>query len=278
MKRAAYSPRRTAFIARNTLQAAVRQRVFHVLALFALIVVLGAQHLRDFHFGSPELKFLADLGLGAIAASGTVLAVVLTAQAFFSEIEHRTVQTLLAKPVGRGEFVLGKFLGVAVILGAFCGILALVLAAVLWTRERALLRELPEALGSGRLINYAYLAGCMLLEWMKLLVLASLTLLVACYARTQLFAIATGFMMFVICHLQYLAQSASSRPGPTFAGTVASLAARIFPDFQLFNLAAASGMGEALLWNQIGRLALYAGGYGAASCALAVFCFRRREL
>ncbi len=105
--------------------------------------MLGARTLRDFHFGSSELKFIADLGGGALACFGAVLTVVTTAQLFFSEIERRTVLTLLAKPVWRMEFVLGKFAGVALMTGAFCLLLTGLLAVVLWFRESALMRELP---------------------------------------------------------------------------------------------------------------------------------------
>jgi len=61
-----------------------------------------------------------------------VLTVVTTAQLFFSEIEHRTVWTLLAKPVSRAEFVLGKFAGVALVTGGFCLLVICLLAGVLW--------------------------------------------------------------------------------------------------------------------------------------------------
>ena len=152
------------------------------------------------------------------------------------------------------------------------------LGVVLWTRETSLLRELPGALEGGRIINYAHLAVSVMLQCLKLLVLAALTLLVASYAQTQLFTVVTGFLVFVICHLQYLAQAASARSGISTVGVVTGLVARIFPNFQLFNLADSTGGGEALAWTQIARVTLYAFGYVAAACALAVFSFRRREL
>lgn len=277
MGRVAFSPRRLGFIALNTLREAMRERILSLLALLALIVVSGAQYLRDFHFGLPELKFIADLGLGTIAAFGTVLAVVMTAQLFFHEIEHHTVQTLLAKPVGRAEFILGKLLAVAVILGAFCGLLSVLLAGVLWLRETSLLRECPEAITGGRLINYAHLAAVGLLQWLKLLVLATLTLLVASYARTPLFTMVMGFAIFVICHLQHLAQAASARAGASAVGRVTAVVARVFPDFLLFHFADSAGANEAWPWDQLGRVALYGLGYASVAGALAVFCFRRRE-
>ena len=278
MNRVAFSPRRLGLIALNTVREAVRQKVLNLLVLLALVVVLGAQFLRDFHFGSPELKFIADLGSGAMAVFGTVLAVVMTAQLFYSELQHRTAQTLLAKPVWRAEFILGKFLGVAVILGAFCGLLIVLLAGVLWARETALMRDLPGAFAVGRVINYAHLAAAGLLQWLKLLVLSALTLLVASYARTQLFTMVMGFLVFVICHLQHLMLAASARAGTTTAGVAMGLVARVLPNFQLFNLADTPGGDGTLAWSSLGRVVLYALAYVAAACGLAAFCFRRREI
>ena len=240
----AFSPRRLVFIALNTLREAVRQRILSFLLLLALIVVLGAQYLRDFHFGSPELKFIADLGFGTIAGFGTVLAVVLTAQLFFHEVEHRTVLTLLAKPVGRAEFILGKFLGSAAIIAVFCGMLTILLAGVLWTREGSLMREYPEAFAGGRVIDYAHVVAGGLLQWLKLLVLAALTLLIASYARTQLFAVVMGFVIFVICHLQYLAREIGERAGNSVTGIAAGLVGLVFPNFQLFTFADARWNGD----------------------------------
>ncbi|MFM1748958.1 MAG: hypothetical protein RLZZ188_2624, partial [Verrucomicrobiota bacterium] len=85
-----FSLGRTSLIARNTLREAARQRLFQFLLLLALALVLGARWLRDFNFGAPELKFLADCGFGAMAFLGSALTIAATAQLFFSEIENRT--------------------------------------------------------------------------------------------------------------------------------------------------------------------------------------------
>src|SRR5688500_5742639 len=120
MSRPSFSVRRVRLIAGNTMREAVRQRLFAFVGLLAVALVVGAQWLRELNFGSPELKFIADFGFGAMAFFGSVLTIIAMAQLFFSEIEHRTVLTLLAKPVRRSEFVIGKYSGVVVLAGLFC--------------------------------------------------------------------------------------------------------------------------------------------------------------
>ncbi len=278
MNRVCFALRRLRFIAQNTLREAVRQKIFLLLLVLALGLVAGAQFFREFHFGSHELKFLADVGFGAIAGFGSVLAVVATAQLFFSEIERRTILTLLAKPVSRAEFVLGKFAGVAVLTAVFCGGLTALLAGVLWVRESTLMRELPDAFAGGGMINYAHVAVVGLMQWLKLVLLSALTLLVASYAQTQLFTVVMGFVVWVICHLQHLAQAASSRPGASGVRVIVGWVAHALPDFQVFNLGEILGGDRALPWSYLELVLIYAGAYIVVACALAVFCFRRREL
>ena len=278
MRRVPFSLTRALLIARNTLLEASRQKLFSFLLLLALGLVAGAQWFRDFNFGAPELKFLADLGYGAMAFFGAALTVAATAQLFFSEIENRTALTLLAKPVWRAEFILGKYLGVAAVAAVFCALLTGLIAAVLWMREGSLMREFPDAFAQGRTLHLADLAAAGFLQWLKLAVLAAFTLLVASFSQTQLYTVVTGFFVLVICHLQYLAQDAYARGGSTLAQMVAGLIGLMFPNFQLFNFADSVGAGVAVPWERVARVSVYALGYVAAACALSVYSFRKREI
>src|SRR5688500_10541135 len=179
MKPVPFSFRRTLLIAQNTLLEASRQKLLNFLVFLALGLVLGARWFRDFNFGAPELKFLADCGFGAMAFFGAALTIAATAQLFFSEIENRTALTLLAKPVWRSECVVGAFLGSAMLAGIVCALLTMLLVAVLWWREGELMREFPDSFPQGRVVSYSLVLLAGLLQWLKLAVLAAFTLLVA---------------------------------------------------------------------------------------------------
>ena len=273
-----FSLRRTLLIAQNTWLEATRQRLFNFLLFLALALVIGARWFRDFNLGAPELKFLADCGLGAMAFFGAALTITATAQLFFSEIENRTALTLLAKPVWRAEFVVGKFLGVLAVVAVFCALLTTLLAAVLWWRESELMREYPENFAQGRVVSYPLVALAGLMQWLKLAVLAAFTLLVASFAQTQLFAVVTGFFILVICHLQYLAHDSYVRGGRLAGRMVSGAIAAMFPNFQLFTLADSLNAAEAPAGVHVLRIALYGLGYIVVACGLAVFSFRRREI
>jgi ABC-type transport system involved in multi-copper enzyme maturation permease subunit len=276
--KAAMALTRIRLIAGNTLLEAARQKLFSFLVLFAVALVVGAQWFRDFNFGAPELKFLADFGFGAMAFFGAALTIAATAQLFFSEIENRTVLTLLAKPVGRADFILGKFFGVVVVVGIFCALITALLAAVLWSRETALMQELPEAFARGRVLHFGAIVAAGLVQWSKLAVLAAFTLLIASFAQSQLYTVIAGFFILVICHLQYLAQETYARSASVVAQAVGGVIGLLFPNFQLFNLTDDIGAGGVLAWSRVARVELYALGYIVAACALAVYSFRKREI
>jgi ABC-2 type transport system permease protein len=273
-----FSLRRLLLIAQNTWLEAKRQRLFNFLLFLALALVLGARWFRDFNFGAPELKFLADCGFGAMSFFGAALTVAATAQLFFAEIENRTALTLLAKPVWRAEFVVGKFLGVALLVGVFCALLTALLAFVLWWREGQLMQEFPENFSQGRVVSYGMVALAGLMQWLKLSVLAAFTLLVASFAQTQLFTVVTGFFILVICHLQYLAHDAYVRGGTWLGQIAAGGIAAIFPNFQLFALADSLNAADAPPVGHVVRIGVYGLGYVAVACGLAVFSFRKREI
>ena len=273
-----FSVRRTLLIAQNTWREATRQKLFNFLLFLALALVLGARWFRDFNFGAPELKFLADCGFGAMAFFGAALTITATSQLFFSEIENRTAVTLLAKPIWRAEFVVGKFLGVAMLAAVFCALLTSLLVAVLWWREGELMREFPDAFSQGRMVSYPLVVLGGVMQWLKLAVLAAFTLLVASFAQTQLFAVITGFFILVICHLQYLAQDSYARGGSVVGRIASGGIAALFPNFQLFALADSLNAADAPPLAHVLRIGVYGLGYVVAACGLAVFSFRQREI
>jgi ABC-2 type transport system permease protein len=273
-----FSLRRVLLIAHNTLLEASRQRLINLLLLLALGLVLGARWFRDFNFGAPELKFLADCGFGAMTFFGSALTIAATAQLFFSEVENRTVLTLLAKPVWRAEFILGKFLGIAAVVGVFCLLLTALLMAVLWWREGELMEQFRDAFAQGRTVSYRNVAIAGALQWLKLAVLAAFTLLVASFAQTQLFTVVTGFFILVIGHLQYLAQDAYARAGAGAARIIGGALASVFPNFQLFAIADSLVAAEGPTAAQLARVIAYGAGYAAVACLLAIYSFRHREI
>ncbi len=273
-----FSLARLGIVAGNTFLEAVRQKLFGFLLLLAVALVASAQLFREFNFGSSELKFIADFGLGAMVFFGSTLTIAATAQLFFSEIENRTALTLLAKPVWRTEFIFGKFLGVFTVVGVFCALTTGLLVGLLYQRETALMAASPEAFAQGCLIHYGDLVLIGVLQWLKFGVLAAATLLIASFSNTNLYTVVMGFFVLVICHLQYLARDAYAQVASLPLRLLVQVLGYVFPNFQLFNVADQIGVGAALDPLVFVRVAAYALIYIGVFCGLAVYSFSRREI
>lgn len=124
---------RVSAIAANSYRESVRARILH--GLFALAaatagyaLVVGAYALRD------TLRVVSDLGAASVSAYGLVVAVVIGGTSLYREIELKTVFPILARPIRRWEYILGKFLGtwltLAVFVVANTGILLSAIAAL----------------------------------------------------------------------------------------------------------------------------------------------------
>src|ERR1043166_1084484 len=102
-------------ITRVTLTDLTRQRVFHFLLIFALLLIGSSIFLARFTF-QQEFQILKDVSLGAMSIFASLLAILATARLIPQEIEDHTVYAVLAKPVPRFEYLLGKLLGVLLLL------------------------------------------------------------------------------------------------------------------------------------------------------------------
>lgn len=262
----------------NTFLEAVRQRFFAALVVLSVGLVGCVRFFREFNFGASELRFVADFGFGALVFFGSALTVVLMAQVFFAEVENRTVSTLLAKPIGRGEFLLGKFFGVFGVVGVFCALITGLVAGLLFWREGVLMGELPEVFAKGRVVDYAGVFWAGLLQWVKFGVLGMLVLWVASFSSTNLFTVLVGFAALVVCHLQYLARGGWGAEGSFLGRAIAGGLGLLVPNFQVFNLTENVVGGGAVSGAVVAGAAGYGVFYMVVFGGLAVWSFRGREI
>src|SRR5271170_5116198 len=130
-------------IGRNTLTEAVRQKVLNVLLIFSLVLVgssvvvsqLATPGLDSSGLFDAQVKFVKDFGCGAIGLFGFCIALLSTAQLIPQELHNRTIYTILAKPVRRSEFLLGKFFGIVLLLTLCVALMTLAFAASLYWQE-----------------------------------------------------------------------------------------------------------------------------------------------
>src|SRR5437870_7994360 len=136
----AFSFSRVLAITVNTLRELTRLKVFYVLLVFALLLIGSSMFMAQFTF-QQEFQILKDISLGAMSILSSLLAIVATARLIPQDIEDRTVYTILAKPVPRFEYLLGKLFGVLLLIAISVALMSALFVAVLYGREQAVLQE-----------------------------------------------------------------------------------------------------------------------------------------
>ena len=138
LKHRAFSPARVGAITANTLTELTRLKAFYFLLVFALLLIGSSIFMVQFTF-QQEFQILKDVSLGAMSIFTSLLAIVATARLIPQDIEDRTVYTILAKPVPRLEYVLGRVAGVILLLAISIVVMSAAFLAVLYLREQAVL-------------------------------------------------------------------------------------------------------------------------------------------
>ncbi len=113
-------------IARMTFAEILRNKVMYGILVFLVILLLTASVLASVTMGRTEMMIL-DIGLGSISILGNLMAIVLTIQSLQQEKESRTLYVLLTRLTSRWQYILGKFIGLAAVLGGLTILMCLLL-------------------------------------------------------------------------------------------------------------------------------------------------------
>ena len=109
-------------LARNTYREAIRDKLLYNLLMFAGLMIASSILLAGLHIGD-ESRIYRDVGLSAIAFFGVLVAIFVGISLVYREISQRTVYTILAKPVRRWEFIVGKYFGLLTLLALEVGLM-----------------------------------------------------------------------------------------------------------------------------------------------------------
>ncbi|MFQ5949464.1 MAG: ABC transporter permease [Nitrospiria bacterium] len=124
-------------IAVNTFKEAIRNKILYSLIFFAL-VMMGVSLVLDQVTVGQRSKIIKDMGLASVNLFGVLIAIVVGIGLVSKEIERRTIYPLLAKPVHRSQFLIGKYLGIGLTLGVETVLMTFFLFLLVWLYEGAI--------------------------------------------------------------------------------------------------------------------------------------------
>ncbi|MDH5627566.1 MAG: ABC transporter permease subunit, partial [Candidatus Krumholzibacteria bacterium] len=112
-------------LARFTLRNYLQERILLVVILFGVLLMGSSYVLSPLAVGAQQ-KIVIDIGLAAVSIFAVVLIVLLGAGSFHMEKERGILRALLAKPISRVEFMLGKYAGTVATVSAVIVLMAAV--------------------------------------------------------------------------------------------------------------------------------------------------------
>lgn len=248
-----------------------RNRVLHAL-VGATLLMTGASVVFGWVSGDEQarqLKIVADLSLSAIALLGTIASIFLGTNLVYQEVERRTVYTVLARPIDRGGFIVGKYLGLA-------GVMAVAVAAM----------------SAGFLLVYGLAGGrpsvgllvALALTYVELAVVIGVAVFFSVAAHPiegAVFAFVVALAGHVTADLQRLGADLArdaSGVGVVVLEKVLYGAYVLLPNLENFNVRPHAAHGVAIDPAHAGLALVYAAVYVAILLGLATVVFRRKVL
>jgi ABC-type transport system involved in multi-copper enzyme maturation permease subunit len=256
--------KRVGIVALNTFREAVRDRVLYNLVFFALLMMLAAVVVGQISIGIEE-SVIVSLGLSAISVIGLLISVFIGVALVSKEMEKRTLYALLAKPVRRWEFVLGKFGGLVLTLAVNTAAMTAGLFLVMLYVKHSLQQSDMVVLVAAYFI------------WLKLALIVALALLFSCFTTPLLAILFTAGLYIVGLYVQELRNLPADVMNPAMASFTKWLS-YLLPNFENFNVMAMAAHGRTVPGRLILQNTLYVVIYCAIVLAAAAAVFSRKNL
>ena len=255
---------RIGIVAQNTFREAVRDRVLYSLVFFALLMIAAAILVGQISLGI-EQTVIVTLGLSAISTIGLLIAVFIGVGLVSKEMDKRTLYALLAKPVRRWEFLLGKFGGLVLTLIVNTAAMAVGLFAAL-----ALVEQRTANMAAPVLLGVYFIV-------LKLALVVALALLFSCFT-TPLLSILYTVGLYIAG--LFVTEMRTFHSETISAATRALLRwiSYVLPNFENFDVMASAAHGRAIPGALIVQNTAYAAVYCAVVLTGAAVIFTRRNL
>ena len=247
-------------IAGITFKEAKRDRILYLLFFFAALGIVSSRVLAILTVGD-RVKIIKDVGLASISLFGVLMAILIGTGLVYKEIDKKTIYTLLAKPLHRAEFILGKFLGLVLTLFVMTAAMTLIFLAIVYAHTLKIEGSL--------LVAVAYI-------FLELVLITAVAILFSSFSTpilSSLFALA----FYLIGHLSWGLELLIQKMRPGAGKALVKGLALILPDLENFNFKTEVVHGLPIPPGIYLSSFLYGVCYTAFILGLAVLIFRRRD-
>lgn len=247
-------------IIENTFKESLRQKILLLLVIFSILLIVVSIFLEPFALGEAP-RILRDFGLAVSALFGVLVVIIIGSTLIHKDIEKRTIYTVITKPVRRSEIIIGKFLG-------------LLLLIIILVCAMAAIQQLVIFLYEGS-FDFSLLIAIPFLI-LEIMILLGILLLFSSFSSPALSAI-MGILFFIIGHASPDLKLFADQTGAVILKYCANAFYYILPNLENFNLRIDLVHKLPLYPDQILFSVCYGLIYTIFLIYLAIIIFQRRE-
>jgi len=282
-------------IAKATIGDALRKKVLQIFLVVAIgLIIISLSFSQTLSFSTrggagADLMIVKSMGLGLMAIAGWLISLVMGVSLIPQEIERRTIYTILAKPVKRYEFIIGKYLGALGTLLINIGLMGIVFIIVIMVKAYG--AEVPTSTPSTEInapgmqaigIFDMNMVWGVIMIYLQFMVLSSVVLLfsVLLTPTVNFFA---GLGVYIVGLMAPMVQTlAKSEKAPAILKSFYWGVYYAIPNIEKFNILTSpllhpeTGIVDPMVYT--GRMALYALFYSLIMMVVTVIIFERKEV
>ena len=249
-------------IAKMSLLENSRKQVFHVLCLLMLTVIACSTLLSIFTEG-VQIKILKDLCMTCILFGGAALAIALGATGIPNDVESRTIHPLIARPLTRAQYMVGKFVGTFITVSLGVGAMAIAFGALIFMYQHSIDGSLGMAV---------------LFTLLEVAIIAAIATTISTFATPAVTTVVT-FMVYIagtikIGYIGGLIENSQSG----LSKAAYTLIYHALPNLECFNLKSSLVHHDAIPAAYLGQVAIYGVCYIAFALAVGASYFASREV
>jgi ABC-type transport system involved in multi-copper enzyme maturation permease subunit len=247
-------------IGHNTIREAVRNKLMYTLLFFAIALIGTGVLVSTLSYVESE-RILQDVGLAAIRLMSVGIGIFVGVGLIHGEVEHRTIYTILSKPVSRVEFLLGKYVGLVLTTWLMLVVMGLAFAGV--------------SLGYGAPLDAGHLVALGLVG-MELVVIVAIATLFSAFTTPMLSSLfAVG--VYLLGHLSRDLRQLGRQSELPALEPVANVLFEVLPDLESFNVTIEAVLQLPIDPCEVAAAVVYGLGYATIVLLLASYLFSRRD-
>ena len=258
-----------------TLKEGLRERAFLGIMIFAFLLLLASGAIADLSIGNV-LKVTQDLGLATVSFTALLLAFFMGTHLIAKDLDKRSIYMVLSKPIGRGNYILGKYGGLTILVGLSTALVTIfMLVATFYFYKTTRLYNPPQ-------VAWVKLVVASIFIFLEASLILAVSLFFSSFTSSALLALFLTLAVYIVGQsthqvMEFIQGPLGKKTSPVVK-VLAKGAYYVFPDLSLLDLKTAAVHNLPMPPGDLIKALLYTVVYVAFLLIAASLIFKKREM